>query len=77
MSDRAKVQAMRDVNWTPAGTYWRQRAEAAEAQCDMVECQAFSAGYEAGRRDARGLAAQGNTALTDRQLRDQIVGGGA
>lgn len=58
MSDRAKVQAMRNANWTPAGTYWRQRAEAAERQCDMVECQAFSAGYEAGRRDALAEAAR-------------------
>ena len=49
---------MRDANWTPAGTYWRQRSETAKAQRDMVECQAFSAGYEAGRRDALAEAAR-------------------
>lgn len=74
MSDRAKVQAMRDANWTPAGTYWRQRAEEAERQREMIECQAFSVGYEAGRRDAIAKSAQRGVALTDRQLRDQITG---
>lgn len=52
MRDRAKVTAMRDANWTPASTYWRLRAEAAEEACEMAVCQAFSAGYEAGQRDA-------------------------
>lgn len=51
-SDRAKVQAMRDANWTPASTYWRLRAEAAEEAREMAVCHAFSAGYEAGQRDA-------------------------
>lgn len=52
MSDRAKVQAMRDANWTPASTYWRLRAQAAEEATEIAVCQAFSAGYEAGQRDA-------------------------
>ena len=64
---------MRDAHWTPAGTYWRKRAEAAERQREMIECQAFSAGYEAGQRDARAKSSQRGVALTDRQLRDQIT----
>lgn len=52
MSDRAKVKAMLDANWTPASTYWRLRAEAAEEAQEIAVCQAFSAGYEAGQRDA-------------------------
>ena len=57
MTDRERVQAMRDANWTPAVEYWKRRADEAERALEMAECRAFSAGYDAGKKDGREAAA--------------------